>query len=266
MERSLKVFLDRHEFKDTAIALGLPAQRAVTRCVTLPLVDRKKIGEVMQYEVKQQIPLPSESIGWDYQVLKMWSADEHAAEAACIADTRVALLAMKQEEVGQRSSLLTGRNIKLDVLQSDAAALLNFLMHERPETIKQDGEEVEPLAWAALDIGTDCSNFAITNGHSIFVRSIPLGGDDFTRALVKRYRLQPAQAEALKRNPTRAPLLHELYDALEPCVNGLLSEIQRSIDQYRSAEISSTIRQLYVRGGGLRLHGLLRAICHRRKN
>ncbi len=139
-------------------------------------------------------------------------------------------------------------------------------MHERQGCTETDSKQDEPPAWAVLDIGTDSSNFAITNGCSVFVRSIPLGGNDLTRALAKRYQLNPAHAEKLKRNPTKAPLLHQMYEALEPSFRNLAIEVQRSIDQYRSTEINPAIQQLYVRGGGLKLHGLLRAILYARAN
>ncbi len=179
IEKTLQSFLDRHVFKDGTVAVSLPAQKVLMRFFSLPLADKKKISEIMHYEVKQQIPFPLETIAWDYQVLE--STDEQP-EPDCVPDNGIALLAIKLEEVHAQLKLFADRRIKVDVVQSDSAALLNFLMREqRLAAAPQSAPADAPIrVHAILDIGTDSSNIVLTNGRSLAMRSIPLGGNDFT--------------------------------------------------------------------------------------
>jgi type IV pilus assembly protein PilM len=164
------------------------------------------------------------------------------------------------EEVQVLLKPFADRRIKVDVVQSDSAALLDFFMHEHPlAAVKHNDRSTDPIGvLAMLDIGTDSSNIVMTNGRMLAMRSIPLGGNDFTRALVNKYNLDWRQAEKLKRNPTSAPLLHQTYEALQPCFQNLYAEVHRSIDQFITLDRRHVVQRLFVRGGGLKLHGLLK--------
>ncbi len=254
--KSLQTFLDRNALQDSGVALSLPSQKVLSRFFGLPLRDKKKLDDVMNWEVKQQIPLPLETIAWDYQIFK--SENESPPEYV-VPDVRIALFAIKCDEVEAQMKLLVDRKIKVDVVQSDAAALLNFLLHEHSEIDRQRTEHSgERGLLGMLDIGTDSSNLIITDRNSLMLRSIPLGGDNFTRALARHYHLDWQQAEKLKRKPTQAPLLHQLYGALQPAFQSLYDEVHRSIDQFKASNRDLVFDKLLVRGGGLKLHGLLK--------
>ncbi len=60
----------------------------------------------------------------------------------------------------------------------------------------------------------------------------------------------------MKRNPTRAPLLHQMYEALQPGFQNLYGEVQRSVDQFLTVDRRQVVERLWMRGGGLKLHDL----------
>ena len=51
-----------------------------------------------------------------------------------------------------------------------------------------------------IDLGAENTDLIIAEGESIWLRSIPIGGNNFTEALVKAFKLKFEKAEDLKRN------------------------------------------------------------------
>jgi type IV pilus assembly protein PilM len=264
IETAIKTFLDETDLSSSAVCVSLPTRRMVNRMFDLPPVDAKKVPEIMQYEVKQHIPLPLDIVAWDYQVLE--PSIEKTKEAT-IEIRPVALFAAKIEDVHALLAPFTERKITVDVLQSDCAALHNFCHYEQylPPSDKpaetQTATDSRPVL-AVLEIGASSSNIVVTDGHTFSTRGVALGGNDFTRALAKRFQLSSQQAEKLKHNPTAAPHLHLVYEAWAPIFEKLLAETWQPIDHYLLQDTRRTKFKLLIAGGSVRLHGLLRLLYH----
>jgi Tfp pilus assembly PilM family ATPase len=89
-----------------------------------------------------------------------------------------------------------------------------------------------------------------------------VGGNGFSRALVKEFQLTFAQAEKLKRNPTAVRELHRLYAALEPRLADLVRETHRTVDAFLQKDSAREVKRFIVTGGGAKLHGVLRRLWH----
>ena len=64
--------------------------------------------------------------------------------------------------------------------------------------------ENPPPSLVVLSMGTDTTDLVITNGFRVWQRSVPLGGNHFTKQLTKELKLTFAKAEHLKRNARQA--------------------------------------------------------------
>ena len=102
------------------------------------------------------------------------------------------------------------------------------------------------------------SSLVIGAADVVWFRSVGLGGDSFTEALVRDLGLTRQQAEQLKREPARAGLLSRMYESLRPACSQLATELQISLEAFRKAHPDHRIRAVYGVGGGFQLHGLLR--------
>ena len=109
-----------------------------------------------------------------------------------------------------------------------------------------------------LSLGTDATDLVITNGYRVWQRSIPLGGNHFTKALTKELKLTFAKAEHLKRNATAAA-------GSQGRVPGDAAGVQRSAD--RDAALDRLLhqhrpagedRQIVALGNAMKLPGLRR--------
>jgi type IV pilus assembly protein PilM len=98
----------------------------------------------------------------------------------------------------------------------------------------------------------------VTNGYRVWQRSIPIGGNHFTRALTKELRLTFAKAEHLKRNASSAQDPKAVFQAMRPVFSDLLTEIQRSINYFTSIDRAAKIGKILALGNAMKLPGLQR--------
>jgi type IV pilus assembly protein PilM len=108
-----------------------------------------------------------------------------------------------------------------------------------------------------MDIGTDASNLIITDGGKIiWQRPIPLGGNNFTRALTKEMKLTFAKAEHLKRNAAKSPDLASILKALRPVLTDFVGEIQRSLGYFTNTHRDAHVAYMVGLGNAFKLPGL----------
>jgi type IV pilus assembly protein PilM len=112
-----------------------------------------------------------------------------------------------------------------------------------------------------LSLGTDATDLVITNGMRVWQRSIPLGGNHFTKALTKELKLTFAKAEHLKRNAATAQDPKAVFQAMRPVFNDLLTEIQRSIGYFSSVDRAAKVERMLALGNTIKLPGLRRYLA-----
>ena len=95
-----------------------------------------------------------------------------------------------------------------------------------------------------IDLGAENTDLIIADGDTIWLRSIPIGGNNFTEALVKSFKLNFAKAEELKRNAATSKYARQIFQAMRPVFADLVAEIQRSIGFYASVHRDSRISRI----------------------
>src|SRR5439155_16694547 len=91
---------------------------------------------------------------------------------------------------------------------------------------------------------------------TIWLRSIPIGGNNFTETLVKSFKRNFAKAEDLKRNAATSKYARQIFQAMRPVFADLVAEVQRSIGFYASVHRDSRIKKIIAVGGTFKLPGL----------
>jgi Tfp pilus assembly PilM family ATPase len=183
---------------------------------------------------------------------------------------RVALQAIKSFHAEQLLAIAREAGLNIDILQSDCTALHNFATYEffgkAGESQEEDKttKEEHAEAIAMLDVGTHGSNLVISSPTLVWFRSIGVGGDAFTSDLLKPFRLTRAQAETLKRKPSSARRISQVYKAMEPTLSYLVEDVQRSVQSCLKLFPHVVIRRMFGVGGGFALHGLMRRLRYGR--
>ncbi len=263
---ALEKFLSRNPVGKDQVAVSIAGQSLLARFVKLPPVEEKKIGDIVKFEAKQQIPFPLDEVVWDYQ--KIGGGESVGGFAM---ETEIGLFAIKRDVIAKHLNHFQDVKADVHLVQMAPLALCNYGTYEllkkggpdgyEGDGIPDDGNAESPRGKkrcaVVLDIGTDSSNLIITDGGKIiWQRPLPLGGNHFTRALTKEMKLTFAKAEHLKRNAAKSPDLATILKALRPVLTDFVGEVQRSLGYFTNTHRDAHVAYMVGLGNAFRLPGL----------
>ncbi len=246
---ALAQFLSRNSVRGDRVAVSVSGQSGLARFIKLPPVEAKKIPDIVKYEARQQIPFALEDVVWDYQQMAGGSVEDGFSM-----ETEVGLFAMKRDQVSKALRPFNEAKIEVDVVQLAPLAVYNYIVFDRLQGASEEGGP--PPSVVVLSMGTDTTDLVVTNGFRVWQRSIPLGGSHFTKALTKELKLTFAKAEHLKRNVQQAEDPKVVFQAMKNVFNDLVTEVQRSINFFKSVDRNAKIGQIVALGNAMKLPGL----------
>src|SRR5687768_2190035 len=238
VQAALANFAQRHTTKGGVVSVGVSGQSSFARFIKLPPVEEKKVPEIVRFEAIQQIPFPLDDVEWSYQLFRNEGSP----------DVEVGIFAMRKELVNQHIKMFTDAGLNVQAVQMNPLAVYNAMYFDQ----RVKGTTM------IVDVGAENTDLIIAEGESIWLRSIPVGGNNFTEALVKQFKLKFPKAEELKRNAATSKYTRQILQAMRPVFDSLVSEIQRSIGFYASVHRDSKIGRVIALGGTFRLPGLLK--------
>src|SRR2546423_9797291 len=233
---ALSSFVQRHPFKGGQVAIGVSGQSSFARFIKLPPVEEKKIPEIVRFVAIQQIPFPLDDVEWSYQLFR---SEEQP-------DVEVGIFAMRKELVNQHIKFFTDYDLNVQVVQMNPLAVYNAMYHDN----RTNGTTM------IVDLGAENTDLIICDNDSVWMRSIPIGGNNFTETLVKSFKLNFAKAEDLKRNAATSKYARQIFQAMRPVFADLVAEVQRSIGFYASVHRDSRIKRIVAVGGTFKLPAL----------
>jgi type IV pilus assembly protein PilM len=256
VHEALQQFLSRNSVRGDRVAVSVPGQSGLARFIKLPPVESKKIPNIVKYEARQQIPFALDDVVWDYQKMVGGSEEEGFA-----LETEVGLFAMKRDQVFRSLKPFDEAGIEVDIVQLTPLALYNFVAFDQIQNLPPPEEydpENPPESLVVISLGTDSTDLVVTNGYRVWQRSVPIGGNHFTKALTKELKLTFATAEHLKRNAAKAEDPKALFQAMRPVFNDLLTEVQRSVGYFTNLDRRAKIGRALALGNAMKLPGLQR--------
>src|SRR2546423_4756964 len=236
IQTALANFAQRQTFKGGAVAIGVSGQSSFARFIKLPPVEPKKIPEIVKFEAIQQIPFPLDDVEWSYQLFQ-------DAESP---DIEVGIFAMRRELINSYMKFFSDADLNVQVVQMNPLAVYNAMYHDK----RIRGTTM------VIDMGAENTDLIIAEGETVWLRSIPIGGNNFTETLVKSFKLNFAKAEDLKRNAATSKYARQIFQAMRPVFADLVAEVQRSIGFYASVHRDSRIKRIVAVGGTFKLPAL----------
>ena len=233
---AISQFVAKHPMKGGAVSMGVSGQSSFARFIKLPPVEEKKIPEIVRFEAIQQIPFPLDDVEWSYQLFR--GSDSP--------DVEVGIFAMRKELINQHIKYFTDADLNVQVVQMNPLAVYNAMSFD---------QRIEGTTMI-IDLGAENTDLIIADADTIWLRSIPIGGNNFTEALVKSFKLNFAKAEDLKRNAATSKYARQIFQAMRPVFADLVAEVQRSIGFYASVHRDSRISRILAVGGTFKLPGL----------
>jgi len=239
IRNALEQFLARNDTADSTVVVAVPGhQSSFMRFVKLPPVDPKKIPDIVRFEAQQQIPFNIDDVQWRYQIFR--DPDSPDVEAG--------IFAVKQTDINDLMDRFAEVGMRVDVIQMPVMALYNFMMY--------DGQLAGDGATLLVDIGADKTDLVVADGPRMWVRTIQIGGNNFTEALVKALKYPFGKAERLKRTAVSHKYARQIFQAMRPVFSDLAQEIRRSIGAYTATHRETRVRKLMGLGNGFRMPGL----------
>lgn len=248
VEEAIRVNLDalatKHEFDKSTVVVSVPGHMAFARFAKLPPIESSKVKSIVAYEAQQQIPFPIEEVEWDYQVF----AQEDAP------DIEVGIFAITKERIANFLSNYRSVGMRVDMLTLSPVAVYNAFAHENA------GGTGHGTGTVYLDIGTTSTDIIVVEDETIWLRTLPLGGNHFTQALMKQFKISFAKAEKLKLEAATSKYAKQIYQAMRGVFNDLVTEIERSLGFYTSLNRDAELTRIVGVGSTWKLPGLQKYI------
>jgi len=236
---SLGTLTSQYDLSKSQIAVSVPGHSAFARFAKLPPVEPKKVPAIVKFEAVQQIPFPLDQVEWDYQTFV--SPDSP--------DVEVGIFAITRDRIMERLTMLQDVGIVPNFVQLSPVAAYNALAYDLGFTDQTPGTII-------LDVGTTSTDLVVAEAGRVWIRTFPIGGHQFTEALVNQFKLSYPKAEKLKREAEEGTNARHVFQAMRPVFTDLAQDVQRSIGYYQSLHKDAKLVRLIGLGATFSLPGL----------
>jgi len=230
-----KLYTDARISTPNAV-LSLPESQVFTRMVKFPAMTDREVASAIHWEAEQYIPIALEEAVIDYQIIGRRQDGGNSVD--------VLLVAAPKFLVEKYISVAKNAGIRPTAIETELIAL---------------SRSVAPPNKSALlvDFGAASTDIAISiNKQLVFSRSIPIGGEAFTRSVAQGLGIDIAAAEEYKKayGLSAGKLEGKVKTALDPVFRVVLEEFKKAIQYWVEQESGTPIQQLVLTGGtaGLR--------------
>jgi type IV pilus assembly protein PilM len=236
---AISTFVGQYDLSGSQVAISVPGHSAFARFAKLPPVEPKKVKDIVKFEAVQQIPFQLSEVEWDYQTFA--SPDSP--------DVEVGIFAMTREKVMERLALWAEAGVTPDIVTLSPVAAYNAVAYDQSFSEKTPGTVI-------LDVGTTSTDLIVAEPGRMWIRTFPIGGHQFTEALVSAFKLSYLKAEKLKREAEASKHARHVFQAMRPVFSDLAQEVQRSIGYYQSLHKDANLTRLIGLGSTFTLPGL----------
>lgn len=249
MTTAIKRLWSTGGFKTKDVVLGVGGSRVFARDFSVPKAPLQQMRESLPFLVQDVLPVPVADAILDFYPV----TEEQGENGPVVGGLLVA--GLSEAITANVSTVLSAG---LHPLHVD---LIPFAMTRAvaPRRVARGRD-------ALISIGASTTNVVVAeDGVPLFVRMIPSGGDDISRAIASRLQWAPEQAEQAKRaigmggpmtRPEDRPVLEIIYDV----VGEQLANIRTTLNYYASAKPMAPVQRILLSGGGAQLTGLPSAL------
>ena len=244
---ALKQLWAEGKFRSRDVVIGLGNQKVLARDLVVPRGSIESIREALPFQVQDLIPVPvTEALLDFYPIAEVTSETGPAVSGLLVAAVKSSVMA----------NVNAVRKAGLWPVDVD---LIPFALQ------RSIGADTMGTA-AVIDIGATTTNIVIsTGGVPQFVRIIPAGGDDLTRALVTRLGIDRELAERVKAGigmasgsvlPENRPAVEVIYEVTRE----LLNSLRNTLNYFANTRENRQVQHVVLSGGAARLPGFVQTL------
>jgi type IV pilus assembly protein PilM len=223
------------------VICSIPESKAFLRIINIPKVDEEEAREAVRWELEANIPLTSDQVYFDWQFLGEAGGKQN-----------VLTVAVSKGIIDDLAEVLSMAGLEVYGLEVESIATLRSLV-----PVESLAKEIFLIA----DIGARRTSFIISEGTvPYFTSSIPFSSEIISNAIAGQLSVGMVEAEKIK---IEHGIEHSLesssvFRVVEPMLENLASEIDKTIDFYRSiSKEHSDVKKIILSGGGSNLRGIL---------
>ncbi len=247
--RAVRQLWSTGKIRTKDVVLGIGNQRVLTRDLQVPRVPLERIRETLPFQVQDLLPIPVAEA-----VLDFYPISEGLTDSGPVINGLLVAAAKSAVLANVRAVQQAGLNpVDVDLIPFALSRAL-LRRHAGRGTI------------AIVHVGAMTTVIVVAKeGVPQFVRIIPSGGEDITKALVATAGLTEARAEETK---AMMGLVREVYgepmspesEVVQRVTEELLSTIRATLAFYASTRPANPVAGLVLSGGGARLKGFAAAL------
>lgn len=227
---TIQQLLKERKIKPGPAVISVSGQAVFTRFVKLPIVEEKKVLQIVKYEAAQNVPFPIEEVVWDYQLIGGTEAKE----------LEVVLVAIKSDIIEELARFVEKAGLRTTLVDVATMSLYNAVRYNYGD---MEGTTL------LLDVGARTANLIFIEKQKIFSRNMPIAGNTITQAIASELQISNAQAEDLKRRIGFVGL-GGAYEEPSSEQAAKVSKIIRNVMTRLHAGISQTINFYRTQHGG----------------
>ncbi|PZE37662.1 type IV pilus assembly protein PilM [Curtobacterium sp. MCPF17_031] len=237
------------KFRSKDVVLGMGNQRVLSRDLTVPRAPLAQIRESLPFQVQDMLPVPVGDA-----ILDFYPTDETESESGPV--IRGLLIAAVKDSV-----LANVRAVQFAGLNPVGVDLIPFAL-TRVLAPRIGGSGTV----AIVDCGANTTSVVMaTDGVPKFVRIIPTGGADITKAIAGRLEIGTDEAEAVKRHfgmagQPRTPDDLRAVAATRESVGEIAQSIRNTVNYFANTHEDEHVHGLVLTGGGAALPGFQEAL------
>jgi len=237
-------------FRSKDVALGIGGQSVIVRDLVVPRMPLPQIKESLPFQVQDLLPVPVADA-----VLDFYPISEGITESGPTVNGLLIAAFKQAVSVNVSAVMMAGlKPVSMDLLPF---AMTRTHTRSHPTT----GIAVH------MNIGANATSIVIAQaGVPLFVRIIPSGGDDATRALMTRLSVPREKAEGLKRELGLSAIARDdeqmrAAEVIHESTSELLTAIRNTLTYFAGVRPSTVFEHISVAGGAAQLSGFATALA-----
>lgn len=222
------------------VIIGIPSDKMFATVVELPEMSENELSATIKYQAEQYIPMSLDEAKIDWALLGKSVND--------VTKNEVLLTSVQNSFTEARLDLIEGLGFNVVAIEPDSLALTRALL---PSNVGSDARVI-------VELGDFTTDIVVTHGDAPrLIRSLPTGMQSFVKTTAQNLNIRPEQAAQfiMKFGLQEDKLEGQVFRALLPSVDQLVTEIEKSVKFYQTKYPSVPIGGLILSNYGVTVAG-----------
>tara|TARA_Y100000310_G_scaffold85265_2_gene82112 strand:+ start:2273 stop:3334 length:1062 start_codon:yes stop_codon:yes gene_type:complete len=237
--RAILAVLEESNIKTKEVIFSIPDFSSFFTWFELPSMTKEELGQAVEYEARQHIPLPLSDVTLDWQLIGNKSPNKKDNPF------KILLVAVPNEVISQYQEIASMAQLKLKSLEAEVFGLVRAISNK-------DHKETVIL----VDIGSQSTTISIIDKKVLKIsHSFDVAGNELTAVLSKGLSIDYKAAEDQKKSQGLLVSEKPVRKILLPLVDLIINEIKTISKNYQESGGGES-QKVILAGGTALLSGL----------